>query len=68
MTDTQREKAYAAYQEIKLFPSDGGLSDAKVSHFLDLAQQIGDLPKDIPPQSAWLDTSFVKAYADSHKS
>jgi len=68
MTDEQRAKAYDAYQQIKLFPTDGGLSPDKVSHFLDLAQQTGDLPKDIPPQSAWLDTSFVKAYADSHKS
>jgi hypothetical protein len=44
------------------------LSADSVSHFIELAQQTGDLSASPPPQSAWLDTSFVKKYLDTHKS
>jgi ABC-type nitrate/sulfonate/bicarbonate transport system substrate-binding protein len=68
MTDQERAESYDLYQKIKLFPTDGGLSADSVSHFIELAQQTGDLSASPPPQSAWLDTSFVKKYLDTHKS
>jgi NitT/TauT family transport system substrate-binding protein len=66
MDDNVRSSAYDLYIQGKFWPVNGGLGQAGVDAFLKLSQDSGDLPKDLPPQSQWLDDSFVKNYVSRH--
>jgi NitT/TauT family transport system substrate-binding protein len=66
MADSDRSSAYDLYAQGKFFPVNGGLGQAGIDAFLKLEQDLGELPKDLPPQSQWIDDSFVKKYVATH--
>lgn len=66
LTDSNRSSAYDLYAQAKFFPVNGGLSQSAIDAFLKIEQDSGDLPKDLPPQSQWIDNSFVKNYIANH--
>lgn len=66
MADSERASAYDLYVQGKFWPVNGGLGQAGIDAFLKLNQDSGDLPKDLPPQTQWIDDSFVKNYITRH--
>lgn len=66
MADADRSSAYDLYTVSKFFPVNGGLGQAGIDAFLKIEQDIGELPKDLPPQTQWIDDSFVKNYVKTH--
>lgn len=66
MADGERSSSYDLYTQAKFWPVNGGLGQAGIDAFIKLTQDSGELPKDLPPQSQWVDDSFAKNYVKSH--
>ena len=66
MADNERSSSYDLYIQGKFWPVNGGLGQAGIDAFLKLTQDSGELPKDLPPQSQWIDDSFIKKYVATH--
>jgi ABC-type nitrate/sulfonate/bicarbonate transport system substrate-binding protein len=66
LADDERSNTYDLYIQAKFWPVNGGLGQEGIDHWVQLEQESGGLPSDLPEQSKWLDDSFVKSYIKSH--
>ncbi|MBI5033021.1 MAG: ABC transporter substrate-binding protein [Chloroflexi bacterium] len=66
LADVERTSSYDMYIKSKFWPLNGGLGQDGIDRLLKLEQESGGLPKDLPPQTQWLDDSFVKNYVKTH--
>ncbi len=66
LSDAERNSAYDLYIKGNFWPVNGGLGQDGIDRLVKLEQDAGNLPKDLPPQSQWLDDTFVKNYVKTH--
>ena len=58
-----RTKAYDIYQDVDLFPLDGGMSEKLLKGTVEVEKAAGELKgADAPAQEVWADSSFVNDY------
>jgi ABC-type nitrate/sulfonate/bicarbonate transport system substrate-binding protein len=67
LTAQQMHQVWDFYRQYKFFGINGGICTSYVNDMVELNQELGSLPKDIPPASKYIDRTFVQAYLKAHR-
>lgn len=54
--------AYDVFKEIDMFGVNGGLTPSLMDSFIAIELEAGSIQGDVPPQSEWVDATFVEDY------
>lgn len=66
LSDESMSRAYDLFVEIDLFAENGGLDEELIQATIDLEQDVGNLPADMPPAEEWVERQFVDSYLERH--
>lgn len=67
LSDDVRDQAYDLYADIGFFAINGGLSEERIDHFLELIDATGELGlslDELPDREEWLDMSYVEDFVE----